>query len=384
MIKLLPFGYAARNLYRDKTRLAQTLGGSALVVFLVMGAHALNEGMRKTLSASGSPDNIILLGAGSEESMQRSEVSEQAAGIAEASIAGVYTRLGTRAVSPEIVHMAFMQLPGQIEARGLVRGVTPRAMLVHSDVAIMQGTFPGPGEVMVGRLAWKRFGVKPEDLSPGARIGFDDAELTVSGIFAAPGTVLESEMWMHINDLRTLAQRDTVSAVVLRLDGGEPEDVELFTRQRLDLELTAIGEKDYYEKLAAFFAPLRTMTWITAALIAAAAVFGGLNTLYAAFAARVRETATLQAIGFRRGAVYFSFVQESLMTSLLGTLLGAMVAVLLLADRVVYLSAGTFRLQFGPETLLAGMLAGTLLGLLGSLPPAVRCLKPSLPQALRD
>jgi len=40
------------------------------------------------------------------------------------------------------------------------------------------------------------------------------------------------------------------------------------------------------------------MTWITAGLIAAGALFGGINTLYAAFASRVREMATLQAIGF--------------------------------------------------------------------------------------
>ncbi len=384
MMKLLPFSYAVRNLYRDRTRLLQTLGGGALVVFLVMGAYALNDGMRETLRASGSPDNIILLGAGSEESMQRSEVSEQAAGIAEAGVAGVYARLGTRAVSPEIIHMAQLRMPGGVEARGLVRGVTPRALLVHDDVAVLQGDVPGPGEVMVGRLAWKRFGVPPADLVPGARIGFDDAELTVAGIFTAPGTVLESEIWMDINDLRTLAQRDTVSAVVLRLDGGEPEDVELFTRQRLDLELSAIGEKEYYDKLASFYAPVRTMTWITAALIAAAAVFGGLNTLYAAFAARVRETATLQAIGFRPAAVFFSFMQESLMTSLLGALIGAIAAVVLLADRIVYLSAGTFRLSFGPETLFAGMAAGILLGVIGSIPPSIRCLKPSLPQALRD
>ena len=73
---LLPFGYAVRNLYRDKTRLVQTLVGSSLVVLLVMSAQALNAGMQRTLRASGSPANLMLLGAGSEESVQRSEVSE--------------------------------------------------------------------------------------------------------------------------------------------------------------------------------------------------------------------------------------------------------------------------------------------------------------------
>ena len=66
----LPFRYAVRNLFRDPVRLAQTVAGSALVVLLVMGAEMLNRGMRETLRATGSPRNVILLGAGSEESVQ--------------------------------------------------------------------------------------------------------------------------------------------------------------------------------------------------------------------------------------------------------------------------------------------------------------------------
>ena len=72
------------------------------------------------------------------------------------------------------------------------------------------------------------------------------------------------------------------------------------------------------------------------------------------------------------------------MTSLLGTLLGSILASLLLSDRLVYLSTGTFQLSLGPETLFVGIVAGVILGLVGALPPAYRCLKPSLPQALRD
>ena len=381
---LLPFGYAVRNLYRDRVRLAQTLAGTALVVLLVMGAHALNAGMRRTLSATGSAANVMLLGAGSEESVQRSEVREQAAGIAETSLSGVATVMDTRAVSPEIFHMAYLEPADGPRVRGVVRGVTPRALLTHRDVTVIEGRFPGPGEMMVGRLAWKRLGLPRDALAPGTGVRLEDMPVTVAGVFAAPGTVMESEVWMDLNDLRTVAQRETVSSIVVRLDGGEPEDVELFTRQRLDLELSAVGEQQYYQRLAAFYAPVRAMTWATAVLIAAAAVFGGLNTLNAAFASRVREIATLQAIGFRRAAILVSLVQESMMTALLGTLLGAMLAVLLLNDRLVYLSAGTFQLRPGPETLFAGLAAGFTLGLVGALPPAFRCLKPSLPQALRD
>lgn len=381
---MLPFAYATRNLMRDPGRLLQTLAGSALVVILVMGAHALNEGMRRSMRASGSPNNVMLLGAGSEESVQRSEVSEQAAGIAEASISGVFERRDTRAVSPEIYHMAYLDFPERGRGRGMIRGVTPRALLTHTGVSIIDGRFPGPGEILVGRMAWKSFAVPPESLQVGTTVRFDGEPLTVSGILADPGAVTESEIWMDLNQLRTLAQRESVSTIVVRLDDGDPADLDLFTKQRFDLELTAIGEKQYYEKLAAFYAPIRTMTWITAALIAVSAVFGGLNTLYAAFAARVREIATLQAIGYRPAAILLSFIQESMLASLVGTLFGAAIAMALLSGRVVGLSGGAFTLSMSPETLYAGILAGVALGLIGSIPPALRCLTPPLPTALRD
>ena len=80
---MLPLSYAVRNLFRSKARLLQTIGGSALVVLLVMAAVAINDGMKRVLSASGSPNNVILVGAGSEESIQRSEVADRVGGIAE-------------------------------------------------------------------------------------------------------------------------------------------------------------------------------------------------------------------------------------------------------------------------------------------------------------
>jgi len=382
---MLPFSYAVRNLSRDRSRLVQSIMGTALVVFLVMGAHALNLGMTRSLTSTASPRNVLLLGAGSEDSMQRSEVSEQAAGIAETSLSGIQRVLGERAVSPEIIHMAALETTQGEEIRGLIRGVTPRALLVHPGIVIQEGRFPGPGEMLAGRLAWRRLDLAPEDLQVDSVLEFDGEPLTISGIFASPGTVMESELWMTLQDLRTLAQRDTVSTVVLRLEtDAELADVELFTRQRLDLELSAVSEQSYYAKLARFYAPVRTMTWTTALLIAASAVFGGLNTLYAAFASRVRETATLQAVGFGRGQILFSLLQESLLISMTGTLVGAFFAQVVLAERVLPFGAGAIELDLEPRTLFVGLGAGLLLGIIGTLPPAFRCLSPPLPQALRD
>ena len=381
---MLPITYAIRNLFRDPGRLIQTVGGSALVVLLVIAATALTGGMDGVLEATGSERNVILLGAGSEESLERSEVHFDAESAAATAVFGLDKPLGITAASGEIVYMAPLSLPGMKEEPSLLRGVTEKALLVHTRVRIIEGSFPAPGQVMVGRLMHRRFGVTPDLLAPGRILAFGNVEFTISGTFEAPGTVLESEVWFDRNDLATITQRDSLSAVYLHLDEAEFDDVHVFTLQRNDLELSAIREDNYYEKLSSFYAPIRAMTWVTAALVAAGAIFGGLNTLYAAFASRIREMATLQSIGYTRKALLVSLTQESLLATLTGSLVAFVLAIVLFDGRSIPFSLGTFTLELTPGIILTGLGAGLALGTLGTLPPALRCLKPSLPVALRS
>jgi putative ABC transport system permease protein len=252
-------------------------------------------------------------------------------------------------------------------------------------VRLIEGRFPQAGEVMVGKLAWRKLGIAEDGLRTGEKVLLDKSEMTVSGVFAAPGTVMESEIWAAIGDLRMLAQRETVSCVVLRMDHPKDfSDAELFAQQRLDLELTAMRESDYYAALGDFYKPIRVMTWLTAGLVAAGAIFGGFNTLYAAFASRIRELATLQAIGFGRVAIFFSLVQESLVACLVGTLLASALALWLLDGMTLPFSIGAFTVVITPGVASIGLVTGILLGILGSIPPAIRCLMPALPKALRS
>ncbi|MDG0994533.1 MAG: ABC transporter permease [Akkermansiaceae bacterium] len=381
---MLPFSYALRNLFRDPSRLAQTVGGSTLVVLLLIAAVALNEGMDSVLSASGSSKNVILVGKGSEESIERSEVHLDAESAAATSIRGLDGKLGTSAVSGEIYYQAPLETESGHKDQALLRGVLEKSLLVHTKVQLLEGHFPGPGEVMVGHLAHRKLGVDANELALGMLVKFGDAQFTISGVFLAPGTVLESEVWFDRNDLATLTQRDTLSAITIRLGSAEFDDVQAFSLQRNDLELAAIGEDVYYSKLGVFYQPIKIMTWVTAALVSAGALFGGLNTLYAAFAARIREMATLQSIGYTRFALLISLIQESLLATLTGTLIACLIAYFLLDGRTVPFSIGTFTLTLSPQVVFTGLITGSLLGTIGTLPPAFRCLLPSLPKALRS
>lgn len=382
---MLPFAYAIRHLIRDPGRLLQKVGGAALVVFLLLAAGSFNRGMDGILRGSGSSRNVIFLGAGSEESVERSEVRVEVESQVTAGVRGIANRAGMPAVSGEVHYMGLFDVGGKTGAQALARGVSPAAFEVHRDVRITEGRYPRSGEVIVGRLAAHTLGVGESGLKPGTVIRFEGVDLIVAGTFDAPGTTMESEIWMDRTDLMTLVLRDTLSCVVVRLETPDSfADADLFAKQRLDLELVAIRESDYYAKLSQFFGPIRMMTWLTAALVAAGAVFGGINVLYAAFASRIRELATLQAVGFSRGAILFSLVQESLVATLLGTLLASVLAIAFLEGVRVPFSIGTFQLVLSPPVLLLGLGVALLLGTLGALPPAYRCLMAPIPVALRS
>src|SRR5690606_16781773 len=270
--------------------------------------------------------------------------------------------------------------------QALVRGVTPSAFLVHQQARITEGRMPSAGrdEIVVGALAAEKLGLPESRLAPGRTLHFNERDWTIVGRFEAPGSVMESEIWAPLTDMQIAAKRDNLSCVVATL-GEEAmfDDVDVFTKQRLDLELVALRESDYYGKLAAFFSPIRAMVWATAILIASGGVLGGLNTMYAAFASRVREVGALQAIGFSRRAIVVSLVQESLLASAAGTLLAVALALLLLDGLTVSFSMGVFGLQIDPMVLTIGLGVGLALGLIGALPPAARCLRLPITDALK-
>ena len=386
-MRKLPFEYAVRNLGRSPLRLALSIFGSVLVVMLVITAAAFVRGIETSLIDSGSDKNVILLGAGSEDSIERSEITAAAPGMVRASVAGIKTQLGVPYVSPE-VHMALMFAEGpdqEADMKALVRGVSPAAYLVHDQLRIIEGRAPAPGEdeIMAGQLTAARMGISSDKLKLGKEIWFDNRPWTVVGIFSAPGTVMDAELWAPINDLMIAAKRDTYSCTVVTLDTAEVADVEEFAATRLDLELVAMPEKQYYEKLIQFYTPVRMMIWVTAILIAMGGMFGGLNTMYSAFSSRYREIGMLQSLGYSRRAIVFSFMQESLLISAVGALIGAGLALVLLNGLAIRINLGAFELVLDTATMATGLAAGLFLGLFGAVPAALRCLQLPITEALK-
>ena len=385
-MKKLPLEYAVRNLGRSPGRMILSIGGSLLVVLLVLTAGGFVTGMQRALTDSGSPNNVILLGTGSEESLERSEIPMRTSGIVAASIDGIAKSAGIDAVSPEI-HMAMPigLSPDEQGQLAVLRGVTPAAWIVHENVRMTEGRTAETGrdEVAIGRMAASALGFEPPESALGKSIWLDDIEITIVGILAADGGVVEGELWYPLNDLQTLAQRDSLSCVILTRDGASIPEVTAFAARRLDLELAAMPEEEYFAALSQFYRPIETMVVLTAILIAIGGVLGGLNTTYAAFASRVRELGTLQTLGYSRAAIIWSLLEESLLASSIGALLACFLGLLLLDDTAIRFSMGVFGIEIDAFVIAGGLAAGIALGIIGALIPAWRCLRLPIPEALR-
>ncbi len=385
-MKLIPWEYGLRNLGRSPLRAALTALGSMLVVGLVLAAGSFLAGIERQLSSSGDEGNIMLIANGSQDSLLRSEISRRVDTIARGGIRDIHQRLGEQYVSPEVLFMPAMKVDpdGFKSHQVIMRGVRPVATLVHSKVRITAGRFPSGGEeLMIGKLVSVQLRATPEQVAVGQKLYFDGKPWTIVGHFEAPGTVFETELWAPLTSLQHAAKREGISALVITAGENGLDEADLLTSQRLELELMAMTEKSYYANAAKFYEPIRMMVWATAGLIAMGALLGGLNTMYAAFAARVREMATLQVLGFSRVSVAISLLQESLLATAAGGLIACGLGKLFLDGIAVRFSTGAIMMDVDAPTILIALLAGIVLGVAGALLPAWRCLRRPIPDALR-
>ena len=142
-------------------------------------------------------------------------------------------------------------------------------------------------------------------------------------------------------------------------------------------------ETQYYDALQEDYGPVVGLAWLVVLLVSGAGVFAGLNTMYGSVVGRIRELATLQTIGFVRRAVVISLIQEGVLLSAAASLLAALVALLFVNGAAVRFTMGAFSLRIDSICVLIGCGVGLSLGVLGSIPPAVKALRVPIVEGLK-
>jgi len=375
----IPFSYNVRSVAARWTTAVVSILGIAGTVGVFVAMLAMARGFQATLIASGSSSNSII------RRVDQTRVIADAGQVARSETSLPLT-------SPEVVVIGAFQLKKSgTDANVQIRGMTPLVLEVRPSVKVVEGRFfkPGLAELVVGSNAVEIY----RGLDLGSTVSFGGQDWEVVGIFNAGGSAFDSEIWCdHAVLAQTFKRPNNVfSSVTTRLNS--PTDFDAFkdaltSDPRLTVQVER--EAEYYAKQSQMVSTLiRVLGFLVAFVMAVGAIFGALNTMYSAVAARSREIATMRALGFGGGSVVLSFMFESLLIALTGGVLGC-IAVLPLNG----FTAGTmnwqtfshlaFAFRVTPGLLAAGMIFALLMGLVGGVLPAVRAARMQVAPALRE
>ena len=186
----------------------------------------------------------------------------------------------------------------------------------------------------------------------------------------------------------TYRRGSSTTAVTVRLTGADAFEAfkaALTSDPRVTVDVKTT--RAYYTEQSAQLAKLIRILGVTiAAIMAIGAVFGALNTMYAAVATRSREIATLRAIGFRGLPVIASVLYETMLLALLGGLLGAILTWIVFNHYAVStlgqnFTQVVFAFQVSAPVLWTGIRWALAIGLIGGLFPALRAARSRSPPA---
>jgi putative ABC transport system permease protein len=361
--------------------------GIAGVVGVLVAMLAMGEGFEATLNRTGSDASAIVLRGGSQAetnsviTRDQLPLVRQLPGIARGAD-------GQPLASAELSQV--VNLPTRADgtdANAQLRGVSDAAWNLRPQVRIVEGRRfdAGKRELVVGAGAQRQY----VGLDVGKQIELANQPWTIVGLFES-GDSHESELWADAEVLGPTYQRTAFQSVTVKLDGKDgmrrlKAALAADPRLKLDVETT----RHYYNKQSEGLTKLITILGtVIGSIMAVGAVFGALNTMYAAVAGRSREIATLRALGFRGLPVVVAVMLETMLLALLGGLLGAALAWLVFNGYTASTLSGNFsqvmfQFQVAPELMWTGLKWALGIGLVGGLFPALRAARLPVTEALR-
>ncbi len=385
----IPSKYIIRNLFTRRLTTGLTVLGVSLVVFVFTAVLMMAGGLRKTMVATGSAENVIVL--------RKSALAEISSiiGRDEANIIRTLPHIarsieGRPLVSGEVVVVVNLTYTtggyGNVTVRGLSReGIQMRPQVMLTAGRMFQW---GSREIVVGSSIAKRF----QGVGLGSKIKFGGDEWSVVGIISSDGSGFDSEVWGDVDQLAAAFNRPVFSTIVARLDN--PASFEDFrdafrSEQRLQY-LDIKREKQFYDEQSEDMAMfIRILGLFVTLIFSAGAMIGAMITMYAAVSNRTVEIGTLRALGFRRRNILFAFFLESVMISAVGGVIGIVFASGLEFLQISMINFSSFaelafRFALSPGIVISSLIFSFVMGFVGGFLPAVRASRLNIVNALRS
>jgi putative ABC transport system permease protein len=361
--------------------------GIAGVVGVLVAMLAMGEGFSATLKQTGNDDTAIILRGGSQAETNSVISRDQVPLIG--TLAGLRKDANGRAIiSPELSQVVNLPTASSGEdANAQFRGVSEEAWAIRPQIKLIEGRKFGVGlrELIVGQGAKKQY----RDLDIGKQVKLGNQDWTVVGVFAS-GDAHDSELWTDIETLSSAYDRRAYQSVTVGVNGKAGfKELTAALADDPRLKLDALTTRDYYSKQSeGLTTVIKALGTVIGTIMAIGAVFGALNTMYAAVAGRAREIATMRAIGFRGTPVVMAVMLETMLLALLGGVLGGFIAWAIfngysVATLGANFSQVVFQFKVSPELLWSGLKWALGIGLVGGLFPALRAARLPVTTALR-
>ena len=361
--------------------------GITAVVAVLVSVFTMAGSLTSSLIAVGSADRAIVLRSGANFSEGASMLPLDTAAIVASAPGVARTAEGRAAVTADVVTVVNRprRLNGALRSLA-VRGVGAENFFVRPEIELVEGRpfTRGLREAIVGRSAQSEFA----GLDIGATIKLRDSVWTIVGVFKT-GDATDTGLIVDADTLSSTYGLGFVNTVTARLETPAAFDA---LKAALDanpaLSVDVYREPDYYVQDAAELDDLFFfVTYVICSIMAAGALVGALNTMYAAVSSRAVEIATLRALGFGATGIVVSIVVESLILAALGAAAGSAISWLIFSGDAVSIGGGSgtlvTTLEITASTLSTGLLWACGVGFVGALLPAVRAARLPLAMALR-
>lgn len=376
---MIPIRYNLRSIVVRKVGTAMTVLGVALTVAVFVSILAMVQGLQNTLVETGDPLNLVVIRKGSLSEVN-SFFNRDIKGIVE-------TIDGVERVAGEIIVLINSPRTTGETTNIMVRGISESSLELRPQVKIAEGRMLRPGlrELVVSRSIANRF--SNTQLGESLKIG--RTTWKVVGIFDAGQTAYASEAWADYNEIAQEWERPIYSSLLVRArDASAILSIKHRIEEDRRVKLDVFGEKQYFTEQTSAAQPIQYLGYLVGVIMAIGSCFAVMNTMYAATTYRTREIATLRVLGFKRHNILLSFFLESIVLSLLGGVLGC-----LLALPINGISTGTanfnnfaevvFEFQITPTLMAEGMAFAVIMGSIGGLLPARLAARIPIVRALR-
>jgi putative ABC transport system permease protein len=218
----------------------------------------------------------------------------------------------------------------------------------------------------------------------GDKVILPDGEWPIVGIYKT-GDQLEGQLIGDSETLLTATHKTNYNTMLVRL--ASPDSLDAFKKAMTTnpaLSVDVIRHSDWYNRVASQSTfGLALLGYVVGAVMAIGALFGCLNTMYAAVSTRGREIATLRALGYDALPVAVSVILEAMLLSVTGALIGAGIAWALYDGKLDLFNNVIFYLSVSRAQIALGVIWAAAVALLGGLFPSIRAARLPVVDALR-